>query len=115
MVVMVVPVVMVVMVVPVVMVVMVVMVVIAVSVVCGVRPRGSFPPSNPAGVAFLGAAGAFPLLLKNAPKNYQIWSVRPRDNSSHVGDHWAAVNGRTVGVNQTQVIHLKFGRPIWVG
>ena len=52
-------------------------------------------------------------ILKNATKNCLIWSARPRENSSHVDDQWAAVNGRTVGVNQTQVIHLKFGRPIW--
>ena len=93
--------------------VLLVLLVLVEGVVCRVHPRPSFPPFDSAGTAFLGTAGAFPLLLKNAPKNCLIWSARPRENSGHVDDHWAAVKRRTVGVNQTQVIHLKFGRPIW--
>ena len=60
--------------------------------VCRVHPRCCFPPLNSSGVAFLGTVGAFPLLLKNAPKNCLIWSGRPRANSGHARDQLVAVN-----------------------
>ena len=55
--------------------------------VCRVCPRCCFPPLNSAEAAFLGAVCAFPLLLKNTPKNCLIWSGRHRGDFDHACDH----------------------------
>ena len=56
---------------------LVLLVLLVEGVVCRVCTRCFFPPLNSSGAAFLGTVGAFPLLLKNAPKNCLIWSGRP--------------------------------------